>query len=108
MCRGQITLSEIDDIFFIRNPKPDLHNINVHTMFGENPFIFTQVIVGKRQYGWMDGRQTDGQTETNVKAYISRHYRVVGYQYKLHYNDARGLHYTIDFPFKRKYMFDEK
>ena len=30
----------------ISNPKPDLHNINVHvhTKFGENPLMFTQVI----------------------------------------------------------------
>ena len=29
----------------INNPKPDLHNINAHTEFGENPLTFTQVIV---------------------------------------------------------------
>ena len=28
----------------ISNPKPDLHNINAHTKFGENPLKFTQVI----------------------------------------------------------------
>ena len=34
----------------ISNPKPDLYIINAHTMFGENPFKFTQVIVQKRKY----------------------------------------------------------
>ena len=37
----------------ISNPKPDLHNINAHTKFGENPLMFTQVIIRKRK---MDGR----------------------------------------------------
>ena len=29
----------------ISNPKPDLHNINAHTKFGENPLIFTRVVI---------------------------------------------------------------
>ena len=29
----------------ISNPKPDLHNINAHTKFRENPLMFTQVII---------------------------------------------------------------
>ena len=29
----------------ISNPKPDLHNINAHTKFGENLLMFTQVII---------------------------------------------------------------
>ena len=29
----------------ISKPKPDLPNINSHTKFGENPLIFTQVII---------------------------------------------------------------
>ena len=33
----------------ISNPKPVLYNINVHTMFSENPLIFTQVIVRKQK-----------------------------------------------------------
>ena len=44
----------------ISNPKPDLHNINAHTKFGENPLMCTQVIIWKRKMdGRMDGR-TDG------------------------------------------------
>ena len=31
------------------NPKPDLHNINAHFKFGENPLRFTQVIVLKQK-----------------------------------------------------------
>ena len=33
----------------ISNPKPDLHNINAHTKFGENPLTFTQVIIRKQK-----------------------------------------------------------
>ena len=40
----------------ISNPKPDLHNINAHAKFGENPLLFTQVIVRKRKYGHVSGR----------------------------------------------------
>ena len=43
----------------ISNPKPDLLNINAHTKFGENPLMFTQVIIRKRK---MDGRTMDGRT----------------------------------------------
>ena len=39
----------------ISNPKPDLHNINAHIKFGENPLMFTK---NRR----MDDRQMDGQT----------------------------------------------
>ena len=35
----------------ISNPKPDLHNINAHTKFGEKPLKFTQVIIRKRKLG---------------------------------------------------------
>ena len=51
----------------ISNPKPDLHNINAHTNFGENPLMFTQVIIRKQN---MDRRTTDGrmdgQTDTRT------------------------------------------
>ena len=40
----------------ISNPKPDLHNINAHTKFGENPLKFTHVIIQKRN---MDGHMTN-------------------------------------------------
>ena len=42
------------------NPKPDLHNISAHTKFGENPLIFTQAIIRKRN---TDGRTTDGRMD---------------------------------------------
>ena len=57
----------------ISNPKPDLYNINAHTKFGENPLVFTQVIIQKRKTDETDIPQTDGQTDgldsqtTNVK-----------------------------------------
>ena len=35
------------------NTKPDYHNTNAHNKFGENPLIFTQVIVQKQKYGHM-------------------------------------------------------
>ena len=58
-------MSWADNSLAISNPKPDLHNINEHTMFGENPLTFTQVIIWKRNYGWTD-RQADTQM-TNMK-----------------------------------------
>ena len=36
----------------VNNPKPELHNINAHNEFGENPLTFTQVIIQK----WKNGR----------------------------------------------------
>ena len=50
----------------INNPKPDLHDIKAHTMFGENQLTFTQVIIQQRKYGWTDIRQMDGQHETII------------------------------------------
>ena len=44
----------------ISNSKPDLHNINAHSKLGENPLMFTQVIIRKRK---TDGRMYDGPTE---------------------------------------------
>ena len=40
----------------ISNPKPDLHNINAHTKFGQNSLMFTQVIIRKQKYGCVSGR----------------------------------------------------
>ena len=40
----------------ISNPKPDLLNVNAYSKFGENPLLFTQVIVGKPKYGRVSGR----------------------------------------------------
>ena len=37
----------------ISNPKPDLHNINAHTKFGENLLLFTQ---GNEKNGSVSGR----------------------------------------------------
>ena len=51
----------------ISNPKPDLHNIDAHNKFGENPLMFTQVIIQKQK---TDGRKYDEWTDTrtsNVK-----------------------------------------
>ena len=56
MCRGQIILSKNRRNLPISNPKPDLENINAHTKFGENPLIFTKVIVRKWKYGRVAGR----------------------------------------------------
>ena len=64
------------------NPKPDLHNINAHTKFGENPVMFTQVII-RKQYGLTDRHTTDGRRDRHMdvqhETIIPRHYRVVGY-----------------------------
>ena len=60
----------------ICNPKPDLYNINAHTKFGENPLMFTQVIIRKRK---TDGR-TDRHTDVQRETIITRHYCVAGYK----------------------------
>ena len=71
----------------ISNPKPDLHNINAHTKFGENPLMFTQVIIRKRKMDgqmdiWqMDGR-TDGHTDVQRETIVPRHCCFVGYKNK--------------------------
>ena len=62
----------------ISNPKPDLHNINAHTKFGENPLMFTQVIIRKRK---MDGHTTDRQTHGRpTRNHNTPHYCVAGYK----------------------------
>ena len=43
----------------ISNPKPDLHNINAHTKFGESPLMFTQVIIQNRKYGQITPSKID-------------------------------------------------
>ena len=68
----------------ISNPKPDLQNINAHAKFGENPLMFTQVIIRKRKTDvrTRDG-QTDGHTDDQRETIIPRHYCVVGYNKEL-------------------------
>ena len=63
----------------ISNPEPDLHNINAHTKFGENPLMFTQVIIWKRK---TDGRTMDRLTDNQRETIIPRHYCVTGYNKK--------------------------
>ena len=41
--------------FPISIPKQDLLNVNAYSKFGENPLLFTQVIVWKRKYGHVSG-----------------------------------------------------
>ena len=41
----------------ISNAKPDLLNVNAYSKFDENPLLFTQVIIWKRKYGRVSGRQ---------------------------------------------------
>ena len=66
-------------------PKPDLHNINAHTKFGENPLMFTQVIIQKRNTdgrrdGWTTDWPTDRHTDIQCETIIPGHYRVAGYK----------------------------
>ena len=69
ICCGQIN-SKIDEKYLLHiNPKPDLYNINAHTKFGENPLIFTQVIVRKRKYGRTD-RHRDSQRDTIIPCHF--------------------------------------
>ena len=55
-CPGQIIPKKIRRNLPISNPRPDLHNINAHTKFGENPLMFTRVKLSSGNKKWMDGR----------------------------------------------------
>ena len=63
------------------NSKPDLHCVNAQTKFGENPLIFTQVVIRKRKTkqtkdGRTDVLQTDGQTDVQHETTLPGHYCV--------------------------------
>ena len=63
----------------ISNPKPDIHNINAHTTFGENPLMFTQVTIRKQKTDrWTDDGRTDGHTDVQRETIIPRHFCVAG------------------------------
>ena len=61
----------------ISNPKQDLHNINAHTKFGENPLTFTQVLVRKWKYistydrERTNDRQADGHMDNQCTLPLS-------------------------------------
>ena len=44
--------------------KPDIHNINAHTKFGENLLMFTEVIIWKQMDGQTYKRQLNRRTDT--------------------------------------------
>ena len=50
----------------------------MHTLSGENPLTFTQVII--RKCKWMDIWQADGHTDSQCDTIIPHHYRVAGYK----------------------------
>ena len=71
----------------ISNPKPDPHNINAYTKFGENPLMFTQVIIWKQNTEGRTDQQTDGcttdrwkdgHTDVQRETIIPNHYCVGG------------------------------
>ena len=83
--------SQADNSFKIRrnllisNPKPDLHHINAHTKFDENPLMFIQVIIRKRNRdGWMTDRGTDRRTDVQCETIIPCHNCVAGYKQEAH------------------------
>ena len=49
----------------IKHSKPDLHNINAHAKFDENPLTFTEVIIQK----WKCGRAADRQLSKILEIY---------------------------------------
>ena len=66
-------MSKFDENLPISNPKPDLHNMNARTKFGENPLMFIiwkLNMDGHTTDGWTDRWHTDVQNETT----IPRHY----------------------------------
>ena len=78
----------------ISNPKPDLHNINAHTKFSENPLILYLLNLLSRNHN-TDGQTYDRRTQGQPMWYhntlslhvscggyniIPLHYRVAGYK----------------------------
>ena len=59
--------------FAHQHTKQDLHNINAHTKFSENPLTFTQVITRKQIYRWMDGCMTDKRTGRHTHGRLWNH-----------------------------------
>ena len=60
------------------NPKPDLHIINAHTKFGENPLVFTRYHPETKN-GQMTDRRADRHTDDQRETIIPRHYCVAEY-----------------------------
>ena len=61
----------------ISNPKPDVHNINAHTKFGENPVCCLLVIIWKwNTEGRTDIRQMDRHTDAQCETIIPCHYLI--------------------------------
>ena len=58
----------------VSNPKPDIHNINAHTKFGENPLMFSRYHLETK-----NGR-TNGHMDVQHETIIPRHYCVAGYK----------------------------
>ena len=83
----------------ISNPKPDLHNINVHTKFGENPLMFTQVIIWKRK--------TDGLSDNQRETIIPRNYCVAGYKNLMIFTVYVFLIWVL-LPFKEYFTYIEQ
>ena len=61
----------------ISNPKRDLHNINAHTKYGENPLMFTRYHPETKN-GRKDVRRKDRHTDVQRETIIPRHYIVAG------------------------------
>ena len=58
--------------------KPDLHNVNAQTKFGENPLTLTQVIFPNWKYGrWTYQKGWTDIHMENHDIIIPRHYRIV-------------------------------
>ena len=60
----------------ISNPKPDLHNINAHTKFGEKSIDVYSSYHPETRYGRTDECTTDGRTDrcVQLETIIPRHY----------------------------------
>ena len=76
----QVDNCKIDEICpLASNPKPDLHNINAHTKFGENLLTFTQGNENTEGRTLTDGR-TNGHSDDQRETIIPRHYTMAGYK----------------------------
>ena len=77
-CCGQITLVKNRQNLPINNPKPDLHNINAHTVWWKSIDIYSSY--HPEMQIRMDIWQADGHTDSQCDTIIPHHYHVAGYK----------------------------
>ena len=84
-CNWQVTVKNWRNLP-VSTSKPDLHNINAHKKFGENPLTFTCYYQEIKI--WTDISQMNNQCDTIIPC----HYPVVGYNKRLSTAQRGNIH----------------